>query len=289
MKKIIQNNIKIVIAFSLGAIIFSTITYAATVSFASGDVEHTYSNGSKTNVAAALNDLYTKANQGDAAEEHILSGKKALSSGTLLTGSMSDYSNGAGQNATLTSSDSRHVYNVNLQSGDSRVWHGPNSDGVYRLLIGIPNNGYYTRDDILGVPESDVATAIGVDSSKMLSGYGVCGVWGSIPNRGNLDWKPNTGTVATVEAGYYTGGTLDSRDAYNQGIADVIANPEAYGIKIAKPHKVTLHAETTWIDGWAARAILYIDGKEVMSVDDADDADGGSRNNQSRTYYMAID
>ena len=36
-------------------------------------------------------------------------------------------------------------------------------------------------------------------------------------NRGNLNWKPSNGTTYTVPAGYYSGGTLDSRDAYNNG------------------------------------------------------------------------
>jgi len=227
MKRFIKNNLKAVIAFIAGAIMFSGITYAATFNFASGDVEHTKSDGSKTNVKAALNDLYVKASQGNASAGDILTGKTALSNGTLIPGAM--------------------------------PYIGP---------VTYPRNG-----------------EVGYNSNE---GY----AWVHLPTGyyepAQYDWAPEVRlTKDQVKA--LADATGITTDAHNQGIADVIANPEAYGIKIAKPHEVTLHAETTWIDGWAARAILYIDGNEVMSADDADDAEGGSRNNQSRTYYMALD
>ena len=90
MKRFIKSNLKVIIAFIASTIMFSGITYAATFNFASGDVEHTKSDGSKTNVKATLNDLYVKASQGDASASQILSGKKALSNGTLLTGTMAN-------------------------------------------------------------------------------------------------------------------------------------------------------------------------------------------------------
>ena len=62
MKKFLMNNIKIILAFILGAIIFSGATYAVTLDFASGDVEHTKADGTKINVKDALNELYYKAN-----------------------------------------------------------------------------------------------------------------------------------------------------------------------------------------------------------------------------------
>ena len=61
MKKIIKANLKLIIGFMLGAIVSGVGVYAATLNFASGDVEHTKSDGSKTNVKAALNELYEKA------------------------------------------------------------------------------------------------------------------------------------------------------------------------------------------------------------------------------------
>ena len=52
-------------------------------------------------------------------------------------------------------------------------------------------------------------------------------------NRGTLNWSGNN-TTASVSAGYYTGGTLDSRPSYNsgrsQGQSDVTSNPNSYSL-----------------------------------------------------------
>ena len=42
-------------------------------------------------------------------------------------------------------------------------------------------------------------------------------VYGSMANRGVLNWTPTNGTTQSVASGYYSGGTLDSRTAYNNG------------------------------------------------------------------------
>ena len=54
-----------------------------------------------------------------------------------------------------------------------------------------------------------------------------------MPNRGALNWNASN-TTYSVPAGYYSGGTLDSRPSYNsgrtQGQNDVKNNPNAYGL-----------------------------------------------------------
>ena len=77
MKSIIKNNTKLILGFILGIVVSSTTIYAA--NFASGDVEHTKSNGTKITVQAALNELYTIHNSGTAGTADILSGKTAFS------------------------------------------------------------------------------------------------------------------------------------------------------------------------------------------------------------------
>ena len=53
------------LGFLIGGIMFGSIgIYAATLSFDSGDVDHTKSDNTKTTVEAALNELYSKANAG---------------------------------------------------------------------------------------------------------------------------------------------------------------------------------------------------------------------------------
>ena len=59
MKKLLKNNIKVVVAFLIGAILFGGISYAVATGISSGDVPYTQNN--QTTVQSALNDLYTKA------------------------------------------------------------------------------------------------------------------------------------------------------------------------------------------------------------------------------------
>ena len=42
-------------------------------------------------------------------------------------------------------------------------------------------------------------------------------------NRGQLNWNPTSSTTQAVQAGYYSGGTLNSSGAYNKGMADADA------------------------------------------------------------------
>ena len=60
MKKLIKNNIKVIVAFILGAVIFGSVGVYATYSFASSEV--TYTENNQTTVKSALDDLYTRAN-----------------------------------------------------------------------------------------------------------------------------------------------------------------------------------------------------------------------------------
>ena len=52
---------------------------------------------------------------------------------------------------------------------------------------------------------------------------------GTMPNRGKLDWSGNNTTKA-VDAGYYSGGTLDSRPSYTAGQNAVKNSPNSYGL-----------------------------------------------------------
>ena len=45
-------------------------------------------------------------------------------------------------------------------------------------------------------------------------------IFGAMPDRGTLNWKPNGSEKYTLPSGYYVGGTLDSSAAYSQGYVD---------------------------------------------------------------------
>lgn len=92
----IKKNVKLIIGFIIGVILASTITVYAT-SYLAKDI--IYKN--EKNVEEALNELYiktseldtlkTKISQTDATENDILSGKKAYSTGGLITGTNTQF------------------------------------------------------------------------------------------------------------------------------------------------------------------------------------------------------
>ena len=77
------------------------------------------------------------------------------------------------------------------------------------------------------------AVASNVLSGKTFTSTAGVGIEGTMPNRGALNWS-SSNTTKTVSAGYYSGGTLDSRPSYNsgrtQGQNDVKNNPNGYGL-----------------------------------------------------------
>ena len=89
-------------------------------------------------------------------------------------------------------------------------------------------------------------------AAQVLSGYtfssanGV-NLSGSMVNRGNLNWS-GSNTTYSVPAGYYSGGTLDSRTSYNngrtQGRNDVKNSPGSYGLYTKSK------CDEYWTDGY---------------------------------------
>lgn len=104
-----------------------------------------------TAIAQAISSI---RNGGNAGNGQILSGYNAYSGKQLRSGSMTNYSNGYGRAATLTAQDGRHVYNPRSSEG---TWFGvTNSDGVKSICVAVPNNGYWTTNDIVRIPESNL-------------------------------------------------------------------------------------------------------------------------------------
>lgn len=175
MKTIIKNNIKIIIAFILGMFISGVTVSAVTLSFASGDVEHTKSDGTKTNVKAAINDLYSKATSGDATSDQLLSGKKALSKGTLLTGTMTNYSSSTAQSCTTANTS-------------NKLYVKPANAGYYTANSSFNTNINYNPNKTVAASTSTAAaTANGNTTSTTI----------------NLDKDKKV----TIPAGYYSSAT----------------------------------------------------------------------------------
>ena len=73
LKKIIKNNVKVILAFILGVVLSSGVFYADTL-FSADQVLHS----GTTTVKTSLDDLYSKINYGNATAAQILTGKTAL-------------------------------------------------------------------------------------------------------------------------------------------------------------------------------------------------------------------
>ena len=68
---------------------------------------------------------------------------------------------------------------------------------------------------------NEILSQTNAKANHILAGYKAYSegnlLTGTMENRGELNWKPTTGTTYIIPEGYYSGGVIDSRDAYNAG------------------------------------------------------------------------
>jgi hypothetical protein len=168
-----------------------------------------YGKNNQTTVEGALNDLYTKANYGNASASQILSGKTALVGGKQVAGTMPN----------------------NLSGTASSVITYENS-----LYYRIPA-GYYGGlgwGSEISATYADVASAIGLTAGKLLKGQTVLGITGtgetSCPECPTcptcLNTSDATATAADISSGktaYVNGskitGSMSNKGAVNATVA----------------------------------------------------------------------
>ena len=90
MKKIMKSKIFLIVILCI--ISCSIGVYAATT-YKASDVVYNASDGTSMNVNDALNDIYQIKTLGDATESDIISGKKAVVQGKLITGTLNKFNN----------------------------------------------------------------------------------------------------------------------------------------------------------------------------------------------------
>ena len=105
---------------------------------------------------------------------------------------------------------------------------------IAEAIQGIYGNRYTEGyNNGVGATKKGNAVASNVLSGKTFTSTAGVNLTGTMPNRGALNWS-SSNTTKTVSAGYYSGGTLDSRPSYNngrtQGQNDVKNNPNNYGL-----------------------------------------------------------
>ena len=92
-----------------------------------------------------------------------------------------------------------------------------NAGGSYTIPA-----GYHNGSGKITVNSLASQTSANAGAGQILSGYTA---WvngnkltGNMTNRGALNWNPGSSTSYTVPAGYYSGGTISTSNAYNAGV-----------------------------------------------------------------------
>lgn len=106
----------------------------------------------------------------------------------------------------------RSVSTVQLSSENTTtdaIAFGKDSSGNY---------GYYEAGSSeLKSFKKGNATEAQVLSPYTFSNASASGLIGTMPNKGSLSFSPSTSTIQSLPAGYYSGGTLSTVNAYNAG------------------------------------------------------------------------
>lgn len=180
-----------------------------------------YHNGSGVVSANSLASQ-TSANAGAA---QILSGYNAWVNGNKVSGTMTN----------------RGTVNQSLNAGGSYTIPQGYHSGSGRVIA---NSLASQTDGTAGAGQILSGYTAWVDGSK---------VTGNMANRGTLNFNPSSSTSQSVSAGYYSGGTLSSANAYNAGIAAAaptltyLTNNFSEPVLISGPnaHRITANADLT--------------------------------------------
>ena len=103
------------------------------------------------------------------------------------------------------------LYNKCVSCGSTPSNKTPTS--ISNSIQSIYNNRYNAG---VSATKKGNATVGNVLSGKTFTSTAGVNLTGTMPNRGNLSWS-SSNTTYSVPAGYYSGGTLDSRPSYTAG------------------------------------------------------------------------
>lgn len=130
---------------------------------------------------------------------HILSGQSAYVNGNKIAGTM--------VNLTTSSTIQHESGNSTKVIPADGLFIGNNTDGVRRVSLRYNGGGgYITGNTLFGLPESTVASSLGITADKIASGQNIAGVWGNVqPNRamgGTAVFPSNNDLSLTVNIGF---------------------------------------------------------------------------------------
>ena len=134
----------------------------------------------------------------------------------------------------------RSVSTVQLSSTNTTT------DAIAFGKDGSGNYGYYEAGSSTLKPfRRGNASAAQVLSPYTFSNASASGLIGTMPNNGSLSFSPSSSTTQSLPAGYYSGGTLSTVNAYNKGYSD----KKLHRISIGSGGNGTYSAAS--IDGYA--------------------------------------
>ena len=123
-----------------------------------------YGKNNQTTVEGALNDLYTKANYGNATASQILKGKTALVGGKQVTGTMENRTSNTGTTGLAWSTSNYQMLGNQLRIGISPGYYGTSN---------------YLSWGTSGIVFDNYQEKLGITADKILKGQSIAGVNGT--------------------------------------------------------------------------------------------------------------
>ncbi len=165
-----------------------------------------YGKNNQTTVEGALNDLYTKANYGNATASQILKGKTALVGGKQVTGTMENRTSNTGTTGLAWSTSNYQMLGNQLRIGISPGYYGTSN---------------YLSWGTSGIVFDNYQEKLGITADKILKGQSIAGVNGtgetSCPSCSCPEWK-----VYSVHQKQAT--VTESYKTYNGSLVDMIGD-----------------------------------------------------------------
>ncbi len=188
-----------------------------------------YGKNNQTTVEGALNDLYTKANYGNATASQILKGKTALVGGKQVTGTMENRTSNTGTTGLAWSTSNYQMLGNQLRIGISPGYYGTSN---------------YLSWGTSGIVFDNYQEKLGITADKIVKGKSIAGVSGT-GETGYSSCSSCCPTLASQTSATATAGDiLSGKTAYVNGskITGSMANNGAVNATIAPGGTYTIPA-----------------------------------------------
>jgi hypothetical protein len=208
-----------------------------------------YGKNNQTTVEGALNDLYTKANYGNATASQILKGKTALVGGKQVTGTMENRTSNTGTTGLAWSTSNYQMLGNQLRIGISPGYYGTSN---------------YLSWGTSGIVFDNYQEKLGITADKILKGQSIAGVNGTgettcptcptPESQGYVKyWKfdkdatytrTSTGTNTTLSSGSWSRFCADNKEC-----TYTFKVPLDSGIEVNKMYSCNVHLRTKNTNG----------------------------------------